>query len=250
MSAPDDRWYHHVPAATALVACEGEQHRITWRWGKLKLEDHDLGAERAMLVLGGQPCPCLRAMQLWGDQFGMRPEQFDEMRRRLGADAALAPKELDVPREVGMAISLERAWRRSVFFDEQGRIIERHLRARALPALRAHLTAEKQRFGCRVVRTVTLQHVPAGRPHGMTGEMDKVSASARVTLSSDWIVRVWPRGLAVADGAFVLDVTGPGRDRVPVQAVRWMERRPGVAEPAVVETHAVRDQDGWRLAGE
>ena len=49
---PADRWYQHVPAATAVIPCEGEQHRVTWRWGKFKLDDHDLGSERAMLVLG------------------------------------------------------------------------------------------------------------------------------------------------------------------------------------------------------
>ncbi len=228
--------------------CEGQQHRVTWRWGKLKLDDHDLGAERAMLVLGGEPSPCLRLLQFWGEQFGMRPDQFDAMRARLGSHAALAPKELDVPREVGMVLSLERAWRRSVFLDEQGRLIERQLRARALPALRAHLTAEKQRFGCRVIRTVTLRHVPAGRPPAITGQMDKVSVSATVTLSSEWIVRVWPRRLSVVDGAFVLDVTGPGREKVPVQLVRWEEHRPGVAEPVVVDAHVMREEDGWRIA--
>ncbi len=245
----DDRWYHHVPPATAPVECEGEQHRVTWRWGKLKLDDHDLGSERAMLVLGGQPCACLRALQLWGEQFGMRPHQFDEMRRRLGADSALAPRELDVPREVGMVLNLERAWRRSLYLDEQGRLIERELRARALPVLRASLTAEKQRFGSRVVRTVLLRHVPAGRPLGMTGQMDKVSVSATVTLSSDWLVRVWPRGLGVVDGSFVLDALGPGTapGTTLVQLVRWREVAPGVAEPVVVEAEVVKGDEGWRL---
>jgi hypothetical protein len=232
-----DRWYHHVAPATALVECEGEQHTITWRWGKLKLDDHDLGSERAMLVLGGAASACLRALQLWGEQFGMRPDQFEEMRRRLGADAGLAPKELDVPREVGMTLSLERAWRRSVYLDEQGRLIERQLRARAMPALRASLTAEKQRFGSRVLRTVVIRHVPAGRPPAVTGQMDRVSVSATVTLSSNWLVRVWPRGLGVVDGSFVLDVIGPGQapGTVSVQLVKWVEVAPGVAEPAVVE---------------
>ena len=36
------RWCHPLPQATATVPCNGEQHRVSWRRGKLKLEDHDL----------------------------------------------------------------------------------------------------------------------------------------------------------------------------------------------------------------
>ena len=82
--APPHRWYQHVPAATAVITCEGESHRLTWRWGKVKLDDHDLGSERAMLVLGGEPCPCLRALGLWANLFDMRPDQLGQMRQHAG----------------------------------------------------------------------------------------------------------------------------------------------------------------------
>jgi hypothetical protein len=247
-----DRWYQHVPPATALVPCEGAQHRLTWRWGKLKLEDHYLGSERAMLVLGGEPCACLRALRLWGDQFGMAPEQFTQMHRWLGADAALAPKEFEVPRQVGMALSWERSWKKAVYLDKHGKLIERQLRDLALPVVRAHLTAEKQRFGARTVRRIELQAVPAGRPLTLHGQMDSVAVSATVTLSSDWLVHVWSRGMGVVDGAFVLEVLGPGPEAgsANVRAVRWkaLDRNPGVAEPAVVIAAARRTADGgWRL---
>lgn len=244
-----DRWYQHVRAATALVPCQDEEHRVTWRWGKLKLEDHDLGSERAMLVLGAEPCPCLRALQLWGDQFGMRPEQFGEMRRRLGSDARLLPQEFDIPREASMALSLERAWRQSRYFGKQGELLQRQLRERAVPVIRAHLTAEKQRIGSRMIRSVQLRHVPAGQPPEMQGLMDSVSVSATVTLSSDWLVNVWSRGLGVVDGAFVLEVVGPGSAprSAAVRAVRWRQTRRGAAEPAVVASVVVPAGDGWRL---
>jgi hypothetical protein len=250
--AAKDRWYQHVPPATAVVPCEGEEHHVTWRWGKLKLEDHDLGAERAMLTLGGEPAPCLRALQLWADQFGMRPEQFAQLRGRAGADAVLLPKELDVPREVGMTISLERAWKASRYFDQQGILIERRLKELVLPALRAHLNAEKQRIGSRIIRGAALRHVPAGQPLGMEGRMDSVSVSATVTVSSAWVVDVWARGIAVVDGAFVLAVLGPaagGGGAAKVKAVRWRPKRgePNVAEPAVITAEAVPAADGWTL---
>ena len=249
MSGPD-RWYHHVPPATGVIPCDGAQHRVTWRWGKVKLEDHDLGSERAMLVLGGEPAACLRALGLWGSQFGMPPDHFARMDKWLGADAALAPKELALPREVGMTLSWERSWKLSAYRDKHGKVLERQLRDRALPLLRAHLTQAKQEFGCRIVRSVELRHVPAGRePPSLFGTMDSVSVSARVTLSSDWIVRVWARGLGAVDGAFVLDVTGPGSEpgSAAVQAVRWARTRAGVAEPARVAADAVPSEGGWRL---
>lgn len=249
MTAPD-RWYHHIPPATGVIPCEGSQHRVTWRWGKFKVEDHDLGSERAMLVLGGEPCACLRALGLWGSQFAMPPDHFARMDRWLGADAALAPKELAVPREVGMTLSWERSWKRALYRDKHGKLLERQLRDRALPVLRAHLTEAKQAFGCRVVRTVELRHVPAGHaPPTLSGRMDSVSVSARVTLSSNWIVRVWSRGLGVVDGAFVLDVTGRGSQpgSATVQAVRWIPVQGGAAEPRAVAAEAVPTGEGWRL---
>jgi hypothetical protein len=246
-----DRWYQHVPAATALIPCEGEQHRVTWRWGKFKLDDHDLGSERAMLVLGGHPSACLRALGLWEAQFGMPPEQFLQMNRWLGPDAVLAPKEFEVARDVGAALSWERAWKRAAYIDKHGRLLERMLKDRAVPALRAHLTAEKQRFGSRSIRTVELRHVPAGQSVGMRGRIDSVSVSVSVALSSQWIVRVWASGLAVVQGAFVLEVTGPGSTpgALAVQAVRWEQRQPGVAEAVTHRAEAVPAGDGWRLEG-
>ncbi|HVL27516.1 MAG TPA: hypothetical protein VM390_05170 [Acidimicrobiales bacterium] len=243
------RWYEHVPAVTATVPCDGEEHRVTWRWGKFKLDDHDLGSERAMLMLGGQPCPCLQALQLWGEQFGLRPEQLETLRRTLGPRANhLLPKEMEVAREAGMALSLERAWQRSRYFDQQGRLLERQLRDRAMPALRAHLTEARQLMGCRTIRGVRLKHVAAGQPTRMEGLMDSVSVSATASLSSRWIVDVWAAGLASVPGAFVLEVTGRGSapGSLAVRAVRWERQPSGSAEPVAAPMEVVRTEEGWR----
>ena len=245
-----DRWYEHVRAVTAVIACEGEEHRLTWRWGKLKLEDHDLGSERAMLVLGGGASACLRALHLWESQFSMAPEHFLQMHRWLGADAVLAPPEFEVPREVGVTLSWERAWKRSVYLDKHGKLLERMVRDKAVPALRAHLTDEKQRFGSRSIRTVEIRHVRAGQPVGLRGRMDSVSVSVSAALSSDWIVRVWSAGLATVPGAFVLQVDGKGSrpGSLAVRVVRWKQVQAGVGEAVTEAAEAVPDGDGWRLA--
>src|SRR5207302_308710 len=112
------------------------------------------------------------------------------------------------------------------------------------------LTAEKQRFGSRVIRNVELKVVPAGNAVEIRGRMDSVSASATVALSSDWIVHVWSRGLAVVDGALVMEVLGPGTQApgsVAVRAVRWQPREPGVAEPKLVAAEAIPADGGWGL---
>lgn len=248
-----ERWYQYLPAVTATVPCEGDEHHVTWRWGKFKLDDHDLAAERAMLVLGGEACGCLRALRLWASLFGMRPEQFGEMRRWMGEDAALVPRELDVPREVGMALSLERAWKKSLYLERQGPLLERFVKERALPAFRAHLTAEKQRFGARIIRGAQVRHVPANQAPAVEGRIDTVSVSATATLSSDWVVNVWARGLAEVEGGFVLEAFGPGSrpGSLAARAAVWREqpRSPGVAEPVAVALDVVRDPAtaAWRL---
>ena len=81
--------------------CEGEEHRVTWRRGKFVLEDHDLGAERAMLALGGEPCPCMRALELWVEPFRMPPDQFERDAPARGRPGRPLPQEFDVPRRWG-----------------------------------------------------------------------------------------------------------------------------------------------------
>lgn len=246
------RWYEHVEGATALVPCQGEQHRITWRRGKVKVEDHDLGGERALLALGGQPCPCLRALRLWEDQFGLPPELFTQMPGWLGADAVLAPPELDVHRHLGMVLSWERSWKAHGYFSKQGKLIEREVQARGVPVVRAHLNAAKVTFGSRVVRSVDIRIVPAGRPLGMVGRMDRVSVSAEATLSSAWMVEVWARGISVIGDTFVLEVTdddGEPRGSASVIAVRWAPGPGGSATPVAGPARVTpRPGGGWAVA--
>jgi hypothetical protein len=58
-------WWTAVDPATVEVACGEEQHRISWRRGKLVLEDHDLAAEESFVALGGDPALCLEVLRAW-----------------------------------------------------------------------------------------------------------------------------------------------------------------------------------------
>jgi hypothetical protein len=59
-------WYEDLGDATQCIAVDDDvMHRITWRRGKLILEDHDIEAEQALVALGGERCVCLDVSQLF-----------------------------------------------------------------------------------------------------------------------------------------------------------------------------------------
>jgi hypothetical protein len=60
------RWCDGLPAVTVEIDCGGQRHRITWRRGKLVLEDHDLLAERSLAALGSsRPPVCVEVLDAW-----------------------------------------------------------------------------------------------------------------------------------------------------------------------------------------
>ena len=60
------RWCDGIKPASVTVSCRRELHRITWRRGKLVLEDHNLTPELALTALGGDRCECLEVLRAWG----------------------------------------------------------------------------------------------------------------------------------------------------------------------------------------
>lgn len=59
------RWCDEIPAVTCEVRCGGQRHRISWRRGKLVLEDHDVLAERSLTALGSEPPLCVQVLEAW-----------------------------------------------------------------------------------------------------------------------------------------------------------------------------------------
>ncbi|MGH9183979.1 MAG: hypothetical protein ACRDZ9_09275 [Acidimicrobiales bacterium] len=241
--------------ATAVVSCNDEDHRITWRRGKLVLEDHDLAAEEAVLALGGSRCPCLQVLQLWRNlhSWAMSAEIFRSMSARLGPDRLLAPGPLGPVHELGLILTWERSWRRLAFFGEHQRLIEEQVRKRATGPLRHHLTTWRHRVGCRRISSVEVQLQRSGRPAMLTGVMDTVGASATATLGVAWVLGVWARGLAVVDGAFVLDIDAETASSPSprARAVRWESARGEASTPVAAPARLSRDARGeWQLAWE
>ncbi|MGH9156833.1 MAG: hypothetical protein ACRD1K_13580 [Acidimicrobiales bacterium] len=228
MSPPArDRWCHHVEPAEATVECSGGTHRIAWRRGKLVLEDHDLGAEQAMLAFGGEMPACLATLQLWRNlhTWAMAAELFRQLQARMDGDALFGPGELAGVHQLGLALTWERAWRRADYYTDHGRLLAAQLKAKAVPPLRDHLRHWLRVRGSRRLSSVQVEVARAGPPASVAGRMDSVGVRATATLSARWLVEVWGRGLAVVDGGFVVavDQVDPRKaaGALPVRAVRW-----------------------------
>ena len=228
------RWCHHVPPVTALVECSGERHRVTWRRGKVVLENHDLTAETAMLAFGGKPFACLGVLKRWRDMhtWAMSGELFRQMQARLGPEVVL-PGDLNSAHELGLMLTWERSWRRSSYYADYERLLLEQVRKRALAPLREHLAFWRQRSGSRLLSPPQLELLRPGQAPSVRGYMDKVRVTATAALGVAWVHRVWARGMALVDGAFLLDVepeVAAGSELV-VQAVRWEDRQSGTWVP-------------------
>ena len=244
------RWYDHLPEVAATVDCEGSQHRVGWRRGKLVLEAHDLAAERTMEVLGGEPCVCMRVLRLWREQFGMPPELFSRLEAWLGPEAYLAPPEFAVVRRLAMVQGWERQWRRTLHQSRKHeQLLAAELKTRATPPFRQHLTAWKERAGARVVGAAVVKLVRTDHAPAIEGRLDAVSVRATASLPPQWMTDVLVKGVAVVGDAFVLAVTGaPSRRELRVRAVRWEPGAGGVRSPVDAPATLSYRGTSWQLA--
>jgi hypothetical protein len=248
------RWYDPLPEATATVNCGGETHHVTWRRGKIVLEDHDLTAEKAMMAFGGEMCPCMRVLEVWVEQFRMPADLFGQMHTWLGDQAFLLPAEMALPRRMGFVRSWERTWRfESYLPTKQAKLLTDELKDKALPALRQHLNAWKAKTGARIVAGCQVVLAPTNQTPAVEGTTDRVTMRATANLHGTWVADVWPHGIAVVDDAFVVDLRRARTlNDLEVVAVRWEPHGSGwtaIAAPARVWRDAGSAGE-WRLTWE
>lgn len=249
------RWYDPLPEVTATVDCGGETHRVTWRRGKVVLEDHDLNAEKGMMAFGGEMCPCMRVLEVWVEQFRMPPDLFGAMPTWLGEHAFLLPTEFALPRRMGMVLHWERAWRfESYLPTKQAKLLFEELKDKALPTLRRHLNAWKVKTGARVVAGCQVALTPTNEAATVEGTTDRVAMRATARLHPRWVVDVWPQGIGVVDDAFVVDLrTARTANDLEVVAVRWEPNGAGGWETVAAPARVWRDAGSggeWRLTWE
>lgn len=243
------RWCRHVQPATAVVDCGGAQHKVTWRRGRLVLEDHDLASEMALLTLGGAPCPCLRVLKMWRDQWKLPPELFRQMDSWLGDSQFLAPRELALPRGLAMALNWQRAWRASSFTGRHGLLVQGELRRRALEPLSDWATDWTQRLGLGSAPRVEVRMAPLDRPPSLTGTATGAALAVTAVLDLNWLLAVWSRDAAVVGDAFVIEVlaTRPGEPGARVRVARWQPAPEG-GRPVTAPAWLGRNRDGaWAI---
>ncbi len=214
------------------------------------LEDHDLAAETAMLAFGGKPFACLGVLKRWRDMhtWAMSVELYQQMQARLGPDVVLLPGDLKAVHELGLMLTWERTWRRLSFYGEYERLLSEQVGSRALAPLREHLAFWRRRSGSRLISAPEVRVLRPGQTPSLTGWMDKVRGSATAALGVSWVHRVWGRGLALVDGAFVLDVedAAPAGSGLRIRAVRWEEREGGTWVPVARMALTGVDAEGTR----
>ncbi len=247
------RWCDHLEPVTEVVDCSGGRHRVTWRRGKVVVEDHDLVAERAMRVLGAETPACLRILKQWRDlhRWATSTELFVQMRSRLGPERILAPGALGVPHELSLLLTWERAWRMSSYYGAgHERLLHEQLRDRAMDPVRRHVEVWAHRLGSAAPPSVDIEIIRPLQAPRLTGTIDALTARVTARLGVAWVLQVWARGLALVEDALVLELL-PSPTALGARAVRWEADADGSARPVAALARLERGAEGrWQLARE
>ena len=82
----------------------------------------------------------------------------------------------------------------------------------------------------------------------LKGTLDSTGGTLALSLSADWLNRVWTRGLAVVDGHFVLEVDRPApATELEGWVIRWERRVAGPSTPSAAPCYLRRDGGRWAL---
>lgn len=250
-------WSDQAEPVSLAVECEGTPHTLTWRRGRLELEDHtDPDAERVLVALGGRTPPCLELLELWDHAIndgGFIEEWWSHLdadhSRRWWLRAALERLKsegvqdflYDLPRnraarmcEAAITLPhpmLDRAAGTVVdIADQTGWQIDRLLIGHIndgvrLRARRAFVESVAGAMG----QTRSAPLIPFSctvgidvAPHAQ-GVLDGRRSKVEITLPSAWLSRVWARGVAIYDGRLTVeaseDADTPGQ--VTLTQITW-----------------------------
>jgi hypothetical protein len=145
-------WFEGLDDASLDVAVDDEVvHRVSWRHGKLILEDHDVEAEQALVALGGERCQCLDIADLFASPPPLhellRPNRgrgsFSSSRATRGpVGPPLPPGPIAVPPGTAVAVS-------STGFPPSGPAFQRmvrHLPAAVVSRMQHEQEEQRKRF--------------------------------------------------------------------------------------------------------
>lgn len=257
---------------------------MSFRRGRVVLEDHSLSAERALAALGGPPLPCMALLAAWPMVSQCAGEVIDHLdHAEAGGPLPLwePPAWLSaatwVTRPSGAAAGsfrpVEAPWAKKVLDSVPPGAAAVIARAAVMAVERRwgdHPSVVRRTFSFALFRRVrgavidTMEASPVrrlpppsvdcrlavdGATPAVNGTLSFMRADATARLPLSWLVTVWSRGLAVVDGCFILNARG-GPEEAEVAAVRWERRTPFAAEAVTAPARVSRDGDGdgvWRL---
>jgi hypothetical protein len=274
-------WYDGIPPVTAEVRCDGEQHRLAWRRGRVLSEDHDLHAEAALAALGGGTCPCVeiaraaraglsvedlfllwtehaepsvgasQALERWARRVGAAGPPTTVTARRAEEARAAALSSLPVAFRRRLALGVFQAIARELDVDGSGShpsfapvfgsLIDRAARGLSPPCREAANRPAPN-------LTVRWSLVPQERAAFVEGGcIGSTSAWLHLGLHASWVAEVWAWDLAVVDGQLVVAVARRSLCRARVGVVDWT----GDGQVRLSWRTACRGPGGrecWRLA--
>lgn len=246
MGAPERprRWYARRPAVRAEVECAGAHHRVTWRRGRIVMEDHDLLAERALHGLGAEKTSCVEVLEEWRavhrrSALEELPLLLSSTRRR--GDTNALPEPLRLVAGVAAVVRCERHWDDDDFPDNARRVVAGELNRCFEAALRDSVGFSRTHRTNLRVRART-EMVATGEPAWIAAEVFTARSEVRLAagLPLRWLVEVWGRGIAAVDGHLVIDAAADRLGRLAALAVTW-----DTAVPQLVDVWLVPTDDGW-----
>lgn len=239
-------WWEGI-APLEVPAPEGAGgHRLVWREARLELADHpDPEAERAVVALGGDRCPCLDVLDAWDAchrtgsvLIAGRRHRTDSLVPPLEASRRLTDDLRHWRRAVALVAGEARAAGDAAMLNRLAVLVGPAERAAAERLGFLLLLGLDQRLGDRLAASVAASLARAGRcdaleaataaralpplrAMGWTGAADDISLGPdgafdadRVVLAPRWLAAVWGRGVAGAvPGHLVVDVLAVRADR-------------------------------------
>ena len=245
------RWYRGLPRVRVDIECASGSHHVSWKRGRLAVEDHDVAAELAVEALGGERPPCVALYTAWRElcrsttptETLLAPVTTGRSagpalgRRRPGAvDRAL--DDLPEPlRDVMALIALVRAERAAAGSDAPVPAqVHRLMSAHVSTAMRRSLGAA-QRSGGRTAVSAHLTVVALSEDPAVDITGDRRRLRVGLSLPARWLVEVAGRGAAAVGDRFVLRLRPPTG-----LAVRWTVDGTEVV-PALVQLRMTRAGD-------
>ncbi|MDY7103257.1 MAG: hypothetical protein S0880_18905 [Actinomycetota bacterium] len=229
----DRPWFERLPPLVVEVVCEGRDHRVEWRDGTLSALDHDPEVEAAFLVLGGDEPPCLEILDRW-EAAGDEPSSV-ELWRLQGwppsgprltphwgetAETDGLPEPLRVLAALSGIARIERRWHDEDLPPETVAKLRRFLLERFWAALDASLEPSRGRRG-RLRSKPVVRILDEDQPADLGIEVAPGRLDLDVGLPLRWLLQVWGRGAAVADGSLVLDCGDVGDGALGAWLLRW-----------------------------